>query len=67
MFKLRPTRGERRLLEKTMGAGDCDWQDAGQGWWGRKFDNLGPLEARVAIPRAPIQRAFNRLGVVNRR
>jgi hypothetical protein len=34
LFKLRLTRGVRRLLEKAMGAGD--WQDAGQGWWGRE-------------------------------
>jgi hypothetical protein len=34
LFKLRLTCGVRRLLEKAMSAGD--WQDAGQGWWGRK-------------------------------
>ena len=36
LFKLRLTRGVRRLLEKAMGAGD--WQDAGQGWCGREAE-----------------------------
>jgi hypothetical protein len=36
LFRLRLTRGVRRLLEKAMGTGD--WQDAGQGWWGRESE-----------------------------
>lgn len=36
LFKLRLPRGVRRLLEKAMRAGD--WQDAGQGWWGREAE-----------------------------
>ena len=34
VFAAAMPRGVRRLLEKAMGAGD--WQDAGQGWWGRE-------------------------------
>jgi hypothetical protein len=33
LFKLRLTKGVRRLVDKAMGA--AEWEDAGQGWWGR--------------------------------
>ncbi len=34
LFKQRMTKGGRRLVERAMGA--SEWEDAGQGWWGRK-------------------------------
>lgn len=36
LFKLRLTQGVRRVLEKAMG--EAEWQDAGQGWWGREAE-----------------------------
>jgi hypothetical protein len=36
LFKLRLTKGVRRVAERAMGY--SDWQDAGQGWWGRKAE-----------------------------
>lgn len=36
LFKLRLTKGVRRVVNKAMAA--TDWEDAGQGWWGRKAE-----------------------------
>lgn len=36
LFKLRLTKGVRRAAEKAMRS--TDWEDAGQGWWGRKAE-----------------------------
>ena len=36
LFKLRLTRGVRRVAERAMAR--TDWQDAGQGWWGCKAE-----------------------------
>jgi len=36
LFKLRLTKGVRRAAERA--CAHTDWQDAGQGWWGRKTD-----------------------------
>ena len=34
LFKLRLSKGVRRVVDKAMGR--ADWVDAGQGWWGRE-------------------------------
>jgi hypothetical protein len=36
LFKLRLTKGVRRVVDKAMGT--VGWEDAGQGWWGREAE-----------------------------
>ena len=68
LFELRLTRGVRRLLEKAMGAGD--WQDAGQGWWGREAAlrlEGWSRQRRVILLRPPAEGAGGRDGRLRRR
>src|SRR5512147_1234575 len=67
LFKLRLTGGVRRLLEKAMGAGD--WQDAGQGWWGREAELPAGVEPATAgdPPAPPAEGAGGRDGRHRRR
>ena len=57
LFKLRLTRGVRRLAERSMAR--RDWEDAGQGWRGVESDlRLQSRSRRVVILRV-IRRGYS--------